>query len=274
MKVQKLVCNTFFLQAILRYMNTTNTGELKSAKLKFIALYAASIITIGIIMAAMWGPLPAVPKKNAASTAEVDSLKDNEVLTADKLLHSRFNELYNLDEQYNMVKANTNSNAANPLFEKIDIAEQSLQKTIDSLDNTKANFEFPSSQQKIASILASFKNALSNHKTAINSNSFIGTNPNNNQEDKQLVIQLKDDLQKKDERIKGLENNLKAGNLNAINTSPDIKLKQEIEFLSSSLRDQVNKNTKLTEANNLQKQNIDKLNKQIDAFRKFTGSQQ
>lgn len=57
-------------------MSTTNTAEIKSNKLKFIGFYAASIIIVGIIMAAFWGPLPTVFEKNAALT-KVKNLEDD-----------------------------------------------------------------------------------------------------------------------------------------------------------------------------------------------------
>lgn len=238
-------------------MSTTNTAEIKSNKLKFIGLYAASIIMVGIIMAAFWGPLPTVSEKNAALT-KVKNLEDDQVLIADKLLHSKLNELYNSGEQYS-----------------IDKAEQSLQKTIDSLENAKINFKSSSSASAIASITASFKNVLINYKMLKKPKNDINTNEKVVEENQQIVLKLNSDLQKKDDRIKELESQLKSNSINASNTSPDIKkLNQEKEFLSSSLRDQVDKNLRLTQAINLQKQNIDKLNKQIDAFRKFTGSQQ
>lgn len=251
----------------------TNPPTATSIKLKFLGLYIISLILIGVIIAAFWEPLT-FPPQVSASIAKDKYSEDGEVVIADKLLHGQLNELYKLNKQYNTIIGDTNSNTIRTINEKVNKAEQTLQKSIDSLEHIKATFKSTNSASIMTSIISSFKNALITYR---NSKAIKGDVTSNslNVNDNDKISQLTADVKKRDERIKELENLYRISTQNkVINTSPDIKkMEQENQLLSSSLRDMVNKNEKLTQANNLQKQNIEKLNKQIEAFRKFVDSQ-
>jgi predicted nucleic acid-binding Zn-ribbon protein len=257
-------------------MDISNTAKTKSHRLKFIGLYVTSVILIGIIMSAFWVPLPSEPVKGLDSNKN-ERLEEGQLLNADKSLHTQLNELYKLNEQYSSADANTNSNTLKAMSEKITKAEQALQKSIGSLEEAQAGNKTGNLASDVSSITTSFKNALIAN-TKFNA-SKAGNNSSNNSNDdnsKETIVQLTEDVQKRDERIKELEDELRISTQNktANTSSPDIKkLKQENASFSSSLKDQLNKNEKLAQTNNAQKQTIQKLNKQIDAFRKFNETQ-
>ncbi len=252
----------------------TNLFKVTSNKVKFFSLYLISLILIGIIMAAFWQPLLIVPQKVSASIAKDEHLDDDEVVIADKLLHRQLNELYKLDEQYNTVITGNNLKVIRTINEKVNKAEQALQKSIDSLEQAKTNFKSTISSSVITSITSSFKNALIAYR---NSKAIRGdvNSKNLDLRNEDIIGQLTADVKKRDERIKELENLYRIRTQNKpVNIPPDIKkMQQENEFLSSSLRDLTNKNERLTQANYLQRKNIEKLNKQIEAFRKFVDAQ-
>jgi chromosome segregation ATPase len=235
-------------------------------KLQFIGFYAASIILIIILMAAYLRPLPSGDEKGSTKTA---GKGDNEILKVDNLLHNELNNLYRAHSQYaeSQYKKSDSTKFASQNFQS---AKRSLKNTIDSVEKKKGSFI---SYPDFDTILSSFK-LLSNAFDRLSDVSpGTSTNAQKDNGNDQAILQLKRELEMRDKRISEMEKQLQASKPGSVPVAADYaKLQNENRALSTSVNSLTTKNASLAEANKSLKKDIEKMNRQIDAFRKFTGT--
>jgi chromosome segregation ATPase len=237
-------------------------------KLQFIGFYAASIILIIILTAAYLRPLPTRDEKASVNTG---GSADNQILAIDNVLHNRLNELYRTHSEYvgSQHKKRDVEQFASQNFLS---AKRALKNTIDSVEKQKSAFLTYASFDTILSSFKLISSTYDNSNAVAPVTSINAEKDNSNDE---AILQLKRELESKDRRIVEMEKQLQASKASSVPVSADYaKLQNENKTLSASVNSLSSRNASLAEANKSMKKEIEKLNRQIDAFRKFTGVNQ
>lgn len=183
-------------------------NEQKKAKLRFIALYACSLVLMIGVVAAFW-------KKGAAAqpAGELPVSDDEYFVQYDTLLHARMDQL---DERYAIYLKNLqngNKEATGFLY-----ARDMLATTLDSIEKQASFLTSGPKKEAIAQVVARYKNSLMIRSRLINELTHIPqkstlpstepdvTSTNTSDPD---VENLKTMLAAKDQRIADLENQVK-----------------------------------------------------------------
>lgn len=255
-------------------MKPLNSKERKLKQLKFIGFYFISIAFIFIVLSAIKNPVKFAPTKmNTSPVVNNLSAEELKLMQADAVLHNKLLQLYKVDIS-NPYSINATSSKIDSVNQIRKAAANALQITIDSIKNT-SSFHTGSTAASLTNIVTSFQSVLKNYTTLQYLKTSSSKSNKSNGAEMLNSIKLQTDLDKSNTRVTELENQLKMLSQASPSKagSDQNKIIQENQFLSASLSDQVNKNARLSQINATQKLAIDKLNKQIDAFRKFTGSQ-
>jgi chromosome segregation ATPase len=235
-------------------------------KLQFIGFYAASIILIIILTAAYLRPLPTRDEKASVNTG---GSADNQILAIDNVLHKRLNELYRTHSEY-LGSQHKKRDVEQFASQNFLSAERALKNTIDSVEKQKGAFLTYASFDTILSSFKLISSTYDNSNAVAPVTSINAEKDNSNDE---AILQLKRELESKDRRIVEMEKQLQASKASSVPVSADYaKLQNENKTLSASVNSLSSRNASLAEANKSMKKEIEKLNRQIDAFRKFTGA--
>jgi DNA repair exonuclease SbcCD ATPase subunit len=236
-------------------------------KLQFIGFYAASIILIIILTAAYLRPLPTRDEKASVNTG---GSADNQILAIDNVLHKRLNELYRTHSEY-LGSQHKKRDVEQFASQNFLSAERALKNTIDSVEKQKGAFLTYASFDTILSSFKLISSTYDNSNAVAPVTSINAEKDNSNDE---AILQLKRELESKDRKITEMEKQLQASKPpSSVPVSGDYaKLQNENKTLSTTVNSLSSRNASLAEANKSMKKEIEKLNRQIDAFRKFTGA--
>lgn len=139
---------------------TTRT-ERRKAKLRFIALYAVSLLLLLTLASAFWQRLAT---KNTQAVAPQTGDKEAWFLTIDTAFHAKMNAMNDLAATY--VKAR--KDGAQPDMGGWLLLRQSLNKTLDSLDQQAGYLTDGPKKAMMTSIAANFRKAVFNHEAVVN----------------------------------------------------------------------------------------------------------
>ncbi len=223
-------------------------------KLQFVALYVVSIAVIGIIMAASWSSAPSIFKgKN-----DVKTVVGQDVLYADIIMHKQLNEWHDL-----LSKNASDSVSTGDGKTELNIAEDALQKSLQQLQVLQEQKNDVAEKATLSSLIATYKNTIALYKrSSLEAN---GAAPVTSNE----TVATDNALQQKELRIKQLEAEVIAAQQNRVNANIPLDVKTLLEqkqLLSAQ-------NATLSKTVASQKQTIEKLNRQIEAFRRFNEDQ-
>jgi hypothetical protein len=247
-------------------MQLTFKNNERFFRVKFIALYAFSIILITIAVYAFYTPMPFYSTATATDSFP-QSREVERFLYLDNTLHKQHNELV---RSYDELQSNRSD--SNYIKNKQDSLYQAFANSINKFE--KENLDLNSvglSSVAANSVMASFRNSLK----SLNFTPNTGNNESNAEYNNTEVIKnLTDGITTRDEKIYSLQAQLRKSTENTSRNTPEIvkKLRQENKFLANSLSDVVIENVKFTKEIAAQKQVIERLERQLDAFRK--GSRQ
>jgi chromosome segregation ATPase len=235
-------------------------------KLQFIGFYAASIILIIILTAAYLRPLP---RRDEKASIRTGGSADNQILAIDNILHNRLNDLYRTHSEY-AESQHKKTEVAKFASQNFLSAKRALKNTIDSVEKQNSAFL---TYARFDTILSSFKLASNIYDNLNAVAPVIPVNAEKDNSNDEAILQLKRELESKDRRIVEMEKQLQASKPSSVPVSADYaKLQNENKTLSASVNSLSSRNASLAEANKSMKKEIEKLNRQIDAFRKFTGA--
>jgi chromosome segregation ATPase len=236
-------------------------------KLQFIGFYAASIILIIILMAAYLRPLPTHDEK---ASVKIGGSADIVILAIDNILHNRLNDLYRTHSEY-VESQHKKKDSSKFAAQNFLLAKRALKNTIDSVEKQKRAFL---SYASFDTILSSFKLISSTYDNLNAATPVSSINTEKDDSNDEAILQLKRELESKDRKITEMEKQLQASKPpSSVPVSGDYaKLQNENKTLSASVNSLSSRNASLGEANKSMKKEIEKLNRQIDAFRKFTGA--
>lgn len=178
---------------------TTRT-ERRKAKLRFIGLYAVSLLLLVTLASAFWQRLA---PKSTQGTVPQTTEKETWFLPVDTAFHAKMNAMNELAASY--VKAR--KDGAQPDMSGWLLLRQSLGKTLDSLDQQAGYLTDGPKKTMMTSVAANFRKTVFNHEAVVNG---IMTFPKGNATanvpaSTAAVDSLKRLLQERDELVASLQ---------------------------------------------------------------------
>jgi hypothetical protein len=219
------------------YMISKNITEKKRMTFIFFGFYAASAVLLILIFTVFWNRNSA----DGISRAGKNHLSgDDQLLQAEDLLQERLNNVQYADKKFASLLADSGIKANfDTIFNKIQEKESAFRHAVDSISGMEVSVR---NLGKFNQIISSYKSALENRNAIDDIQKGITLGSKQFHKDQQALIQLRDNLLKKDSSIAGLNEQLKTGadqkDRYAVSfPSTDYKLlKNENKYLKSELK--------------------------------------
>ncbi len=186
-------------------MIAATSAELKRAKIKFFAVYAASVLLIVIILASLWKGRSSMNEASATPTSVSDGDK---FVAADALLHTGMEQL---DNRYTTLLTG-NRQMLEENLKSIQEAEVSFKTTLDSMEKGTGSLRDEQQKREMDRVVVSFKKAFQSKAAIMKSYVELLKDPShpstlvlqNNPNDPALQ-ELKGILVEKEQKISALE---------------------------------------------------------------------
>ncbi len=228
-------------------------------KLVFLLLYLFSLLFVVAFCYSEWYTKPYEEEGLNAAGNNVSSA-EKEIVSADNLLHSQLDKILILKGNYL-----NESDSLNPNTNIIG-QEKTFIKSLDSIADTRLHYT-DNYRDRLDVITASFRFIIQNISGIDTSQKVQDTAKKVVYIDLQSTLNLEDSLKSCTNKIVQLEKQIKTqSSKNNISTVlfNDSASKQKIEFLSWALSSQVHTTNRLTNENNILKQNIANLTVQLN----------
>jgi len=181
---------------------------------RFASFYLVSLVLLGIIFIALW---TGTRNKKEKAVVQAKALSENQqLLDADQSLHANLRELQRLDEQFIFILSDSamlkNPHSRSDSLEKLSSTiydtEQIFSKAIEHAERITDSTFSPADKEMAAGMVSNFKTALNTHK-AVSNLSMVLAARSLTGNDMQVITKWQNELQKKDNRIKTLEEQVK-----------------------------------------------------------------
>ena len=255
-------------------MTEGNVDEINKIKQRFAIFYLVSLVLLVFIFLLLSGRgLKLFRFGNTAQQVQPELIRNNQMLVQDGLLHSRLNNLQQMDGNFAMTLTDSSKKGqVDSINRTILVMEANFLKTLDSIEyENKRNTG--NSQEVMRDITEAFREELSNRRVLTNLRMALSSGNKMFTGDQTMVLQWQNEMLAKQKRIESLENDLKAWQLNLYNnnhSSVNELLKQDNTILQSAYKEQDKKIATLTTANMALKLENDKLRTQPSDTRKVT----
>ncbi|MEP7258146.1 MAG: hypothetical protein ABI687_07160 [Flavitalea sp.] len=224
----------------------------------------SAVIGLLMVIAIFWGTLSGSRKTQLSEMA--DKLAEEKMALRQNIrLHERFSQLQRLDEKYGaLLMASAPAQQLDSISRMIIKSEEIFNKSIDSIGKEAAKFNAWANVVMLDSVMASFRLALSNRQMINSVRNALAGQPLSLGADEKKMLQWENDLHKKEEKIKDLENKLRQRtNQETAQSKPEELAKQESGSLQQALTEEEIRSAKLLDINNAQKQDIEQLSAQL-----------
>lgn len=240
----------------------------RNIKLKFAGFYLASVLLMILIGITFWknNPQP-IQQATLKSVPGTKNSVEHQVVLSDELLHNRLSQLQELDKKYALLLTDSTLSSfqldsANKIILN---AEALFRKTIDSVEQENKQYNSVDNENMLTNMTDAFSISLENRRSANNIRMALVTSRKGMNTDQKSLLQLQNELQKKDDRIAELEASLKTKPVVAsINTSDNNDLIKRNESLRTDIKTMEDKNYALTKLVNSLKQDNENLTGQLN----------
>lgn len=231
-------------------------------RMKQMIFFAVSIITtaglVFIVLNSLKQDSSVVDISEGPAVNNLQFVQTNKLLQYDELLHAKLNNLQQMDEEYAAILADP-LKIKNPdsLNKNIQQQENYFSQCIDSVNQLSSAFTDKTAYELFTKMIYSFRSILDYRKSADNLRNAVAISQDSFTPDKNAMLELRNELSKKETRISMLEHSLSvmaAGNGNTDHQDDVATIK-----LNKTISDLENKITLLTTSNNNLKQDNDRM---------------
>lgn len=204
--------------------------------IRFIAVYAVTILLLAALFASFWTPAPQVIYKNKKEGAEgsISSFQKH-LMQADEWLHLQFNKIREMEEQYAMQENDSSATNRDELKLQITEAQNAMRNSLDSLELASAKYNSGKEAESFKNMTSYFKYTL-NNKSLMNASTSLPVGEGSQDKSSKLVLALKNELEEKNKKIAELENRGATSGQDALaHQSTVVNLQKEVRDKNSRI---------------------------------------